>query len=693
MDIKETSKTGSKGMGQASEDMIESVVTQRKRFERRWYENNYFDDGLHFKLISKKTGRIIDTAGRENVVQERAIPRASRQIRGVSNLLKSADPYPVVYPEHLAKAQFQQEGGYEQAYEKAKHDAKRIGAWLTNEWEEEQELYIKLTEMILLAAKNGVSYLQVWADEREEKINTRVFDAFEIFLYGDRKEITQLPFIFKSIPHTFNEIKSNEEFDEKMVAKLSPDNRYATSEIKEAYMVRRFGTKSGAGTPTYNLNEGFIKEVLSDDNWNQAIKLGADTGALENKSRGDTIMRQVFTAGGLTLSDKYVDLDEYPIVDFRFEPGPIYQKALIENFIPQNKSLDIIVSRLEKWVNSMVVGIYARRKGENYKISNFPGGQFIDYEGSPPQQMPISNVGNTPFNVIKLLDKYIEEQGASTSALNQLPSGVKSGVAIESLKATEYANLKIPNEMLKKTIKGISERMIEIADKHFISPQTVYNLESNEPDYFDVIGSKGLDKRQEVDAETPEDIVQIKRGTRIRIEIEPGLGLTVQGKRESMQQIVDYMIKLGEMGYMTKEAIQKVIERFMEIFGYGSTQEFMESLDEGTTMEDMTEEQIQKMQIALAQVAKDLGMAGPEQEQKMVDSTKVGVAEAMKDLGMTQPQQKQPEQSKVSVNYKDLPPEGKAQAAAKAGIEITPRSAEIQQDETTKPKQIINSQK
>ena len=89
-----------------------------------------------------------------------------------------------------------------------------------------------------------------------------------------------------------------------------------------------------------------------------------------------------------------------------------------------------------------------------------------------------------------MINQIIEEQGASTSALNQLPQGVKSGVAIESVKQSEYSNLRIPSQQLKKTIKTITERMLDLASK-FRQPQTVYSMDKGNPDYFDIIGQDG----------------------------------------------------------------------------------------------------------------------------------------------------------------------------------------------------------
>jgi len=421
-----------------------------------------------------------------------------------------------------------------------------------------------------------------------------------------------------------------------------------------------------------------MKEKLSEENWKQAVEKGSDTGAMEGKSKGDDIMRHVFSAGGVTLLDEYINYDRYPFAEFRYEPGYLYQKPFIENFIPQNKSLDIVLTRLEKWINTMVVGVYQKRKGENYRVSNIPGGQVIEYDTTPLQQMNLSSVGNTPFNVIELLDKYIEEQGASTAGLGQLPSGVKSGIAIESLKATEYANLKIATKMLKKTIRDIAVLMLERADKDFLKPVPVEYMNDGKPEYFDVIGKRGYQLSKTVGKTLPENVVVIDKSAKVRIEIEPGLGLTMQGKRDAMQQIITFMAQFAELGKIPQESLHMVIKKFLETFGYGNTQEFMESLDEGLKDQELDEEAIDKIKLAVAETLKDLGAVGEEADQKMVETTKLGVAEAMRDLGMVNKEKPQ-EKNKVSISYKDLPPEGKVQAAEQAGIVVDPTSVVIQE--------------
>jgi hypothetical protein len=525
---------------------------------------------------------------------------------------------------------------YEKAVDDAKQMARKQGIWLATEWDDEQELPIKMIDMLIKAAKNSVSWLQVYSDPKNQKIITEVYDAFDVICNGEIDDERKLPFMTKACPMEWDGVMTNPIFDPEALKKLSPDNKYATSEIKEAYMRARYGTKVSDKEDKNSIiiKETFIKEYLSENNWDLASKLGGDTGAMEGKSRGDVIMRHIFSGGGVTLADEYVDYDEYPLIPFRFEPGSLYQVPFIERFIPQNKSVDVIVTRLEKFVNAMVVGVYQKRKGETMQVSNIPGGQIVEYEANPLTQMNVTNPGSTPFEIINMLNHFIDEQGASTATMGQLPSGVKSGIAIESLKATEYANLKIPTMMLKQTIKRIAERMLERADKDYIKPVEVSSIQDGEPDYFDVIGSRGVDLHKKLNQPLPEGIVPLSKQTKVRIEIEPGLGLTMEGKKQAMQTILELYIKLYELQFVTPEAMGIMLKKFTETFGFGSTEELMESMEDGITSGQMTDQDIKKIQIGVLQAMKDAGMVGPQADQKLVTASKVGTLQSLKDAGL-----------------------------------------------------------
>jgi hypothetical protein len=687
-----TNKITTKDIGQAVAEMMTTIGSDRKQFERRCYDNNFFDDGYHFRYLSKSTNKIVDLSEKSELIAPlRSIPKASRQIRGVANLLCSSDPTPVVYPKHIPLVQYpavngQENPEYQNALKAAKEIAKKEGYWVQNEYQE-QDMIEKLAFMIILAAKHGISYMQVWPDAVEEKVRTQVYDFFDIFLFGHYTELEDSPIVVKASPTLIAKIKANELFDQEQLAKISPDNRRACSEIKEAYETAKYG-KGGnpASSASLILKEAYIKEYLNRDNL-QRISEQKDAGKiLAGKKLGDMVIRQTFVAGDVWLRDKYLSLPSYPFVDFRFEPGALYQVPLINRFIPANKSLDIMVSRVERFANTMAVGTWLKRSGEQFNITNQAGGQVIEYEGQPPVQGQMAQMPSYVFDFIGLMSSIIEEQGVSTSTIGKIPSGVTAHAAIESLKESEYANLVIATRRLKGTIKKITEKMLDIADNHFVTPQTVYYLEKGEPTYFDIIGESALEARKELGIDTDPNVVPVSGKSRVEIDIQSGMGFTKEGQRQVAMDIGNFMRDLAKEGLVSPEAVKVVIQKIMETYQFGATQDVMEALENFEAMGNMDENQIDGMKTALLEVFKDLKAAGggvPIDPEQAIDSTKIGVVEALKDTGgINKPQPAQEAKTpSESISFKDLPPEGKTQMAAQAGIQLTPEAIKLQEIE------------
>ena len=697
----DTSKLTKDQIGQAVDQMAVYSKNVRRSFERRWYDNNFFDDGFHFRYLSRSQNKIVDLSEGKSIYNPiRAIPKASRQIRGVANLLLSTDPTPIIYPEKVNKAaypptpQFNQETGqqemipnpeYKQALEMSKQTAKLVGHWIEEEFKE-QGMMEKLAQMVILAAKHGVSFMQVWPDAVTQKIETEVYDAFDVYVMGNLTDIYKSPFMGKGVPKLISQIKADERFDENARSQISPDNKMASSEIKEAYMKARYGGEvSNDNSSTLILKEFYVKEYLNE--FNQArIRMQKDGGEiLQGKKDGDQVIRQTFVAGNIALKDAYVKLPEYPFVDFRMEPGPIYQVPLIERFIPQNKSLDMIVSRLERFVHQMVSGSWLKAKSEgNLNITNQAGGQIIEYTAVPPTQADIKEPGAAIFNVASMLTSYIEEQGVSTTTLGKLPAGVKGHQAIESLKESEYANLVISSRRLRQTVKRATEKFLDIADDYFTTPQTVQYMEKGEPQYFDVIGKGALEKRKglRID-EQPIDAVPLSREYRVEIEVQSGAAYTREGKKAAADQMMEKLSPFVQGGFISPDAFKALIEQYFELYGFGSTGDFMEALEKNEGQGQLTDKQIEAIKVAVIEVMKDLsGSEIMPNEQQRVDETKLGVAEALKDTGLLD-KAKEPEQEEKgpsrSISFKDLPAEGKEQLAAQAGIQLS--AEEIEADE------------
>ena len=688
-----TNTVKTEDMGQVVDEIMRIQYDKRRGFERRWYDNNFFDDGYHFRFLSRSENKIVDLSERQSIYAPmRAIPKASRQIRGLANLLMSQDPTPIVYPEQVSQVQFTDPKEYQEAMAEAKRIAKAVGHWLQEEFKE-QDLLEKLAFMAILTAKHSISFMQIWPDAIKEQIKTQVYDAFDIYLDGTLTEIEDCPYIIKAIPQFIAQIKANEIFDKTQLEKINPDNRQASSDIKQAYLNAKYyqmGEIERAAKLI--LKEAFLKEYLNSANMARIRNQKDGDQILKGKKEGDQVIRQVFVAGNVWLKDTYLNLPGYPIVDLRFEPGPIYQVPQIERFIPQNKSLDLVVSRLERWINTMAGGAWLKRKGEQFEINNQAGGQVIEYETVPPTQADVVNAPPMLFNFIQLLQGFIEEQGVSLSTLNKLPAGVKGYQAIESLKESEYSNLVISSRRVKGTIKKIAEKFMDLADSYFIKPKTIPYLEKGEPQYFDIVGASSIEKRQQLGdpaLQVPQGTIPIKKDYKVEIEVQSGLGYTREGKKQAAMQLGEYLIKLAELKMIPPEAVQKSIQTLLETYQFGATSEIMETF-QGFEQGQLSDQQLDALKVAVAEVLSDLKGSEilPDAEQR-IEETKVGVAEFAKDTGLLDKNgQETSEETKPpsrSISYKDLPPEGKAQLAEQAGIQLNP--AQIEADEMEEKQQ------
>ena len=673
-----TDRIERENMGQYVSELKTAAKDSRRSFERRWYDNNFFDDGFHFRYLSRQTNKIVDLSERSNIYAPmRAIPKASRQIRGVANLLVAPRYVPVVYPERILPTNYASPEEAKMAQEEAKKSAKGAGHWIEEEWRK-LRINEQLAFMVILTMKHGISYMQVWPDAVKEKVVTQVYDAFDIFLMGNLTEISDCPFVIKSVPRLVSQIKADESFDQDQVEKINPDNRMASSDIKEAYATARFSREHVTdASVTVIQDEAFIKEYINDDNLERIKKQEDADLILAGKSKGDTIIRQTFTAGNIWLRDTYTSLPDYPFVDYRMEPGPLYQVPQMERFIPVNKSLDMVVSRLERFFHTVNVGAWLKRQGEQVNFNNQAGGQVIEYAQTKPEQVAITSPSAMAFPFLSYLGSLIEEQGVSTSTLGKIPAGVKANAAIESLKESEYATLIIAQDRLRGTVQKIAEKFLDIADGYFVNPKTVYYMEKNEPQYFDVIGKTALQKRKELNLteDLPQDMVALDKEYVVDIQIENGLGFTREGQKDRMKELIDTMVLYAREGLIGPESIKVLLQRWLEIWGFGSTEEFMTAIDTDKSAANMNEQQITQMKTALLEALKDAGEIGEEGESKRIMENKIGMVEAMKDTGMIDAlrRKEEPVEEKPpsqSISFKDLPPEGQVQMASQAGIQL-----------------------
>ena len=71
-----------------------------------------------------------------------------------------------------------------------------------------------------------------------------------------------------------------------------------------------------------------------------------------------------------------------------------------------------------------------------------------------------------------------------------------------------------------------------------------------------------------------------------------------------MVQILTFIQGLAQGGFMTPEAVGVVVKKFMQIFQFGATAEFMDAMENG--IPPLTENQLKEIKVAVMEVVRDL---------------------------------------------------------------------------------------
>ena len=529
--------------------------------------------------------------------------------------------------------------------------------------------------MVLLTMKHSVSYMKIWPDPYDEKIRTTVRDAFDLWLLGSLTNIYDSPYIVDAHPFLISQIKANPLFDKEQLTKINPDNRKASSEIKEAYLLGRFGRDSTSDqVATLLLNEAFIKEYVNKENMDRIREQDDGAELLKEHEEGMPIIRHVYTAGGVWLYDKYTNLSEYPYVDYRVEPGPIYQVPMIERFIPANKSLDSVVSRVERYTHTMVTGSWYKRRGEQFTINNIAGGQIIEYETTPPTQANISPIPPFVYQFIELITGFIEEQGVSTATIGKVPSGIQANAAIESLKESEYANLIMATRRLKATTKKIAQKCLEIADESYITPHKVTYKDKGRAVTFSVIGKNAYDQRKKLKIENP-GLIPLSKDEKLDIEIEQGMAYTKEGQKASVQLLMNTMIQLLQVQAIPPQALQLVAEKYLKAYQFGSTEEFMDEIEKAYAggQPDLSQQQMTLVQTAVLKALSDVGEVGKPASDRRIKENELGTINALKSMKIVPNANggatiQKPLSESMTISFKDLDPMAQKQVLAQLGI-------------------------
>lgn len=487
----------------------------------RWYLIDNFDENNHFVKQLNGLGQL-EPIKFSKGIKIRPLSRAKKQIRSLVNIVLSNDPRWTIYPrptddlaDPAAEEQFNQ-------------TAMRMSQWFSDLWYF-LDVKDRVRELVTYGFKYNVGYAEIGADEKGN-IFIDTYEPYEIWHEPGIKSLKETSVLVKSVSRTLAYVKSattgetetdpltGEEkakplYKPECVAKLKPETRFSLAEWKNVRL-----REQSRGNPKEIADERiarvFLKEVwLRDgDHW-------------------DIITE----CQGQILREEHTEFTELPFVSYKPFEGLLYSTSPYEDLIPLNQAIDIQVAMLEAYVRTVAVARFLKQK--NAKLSKIlnENGEIIEYEGqTPPTWLQPAPTPVATVDYLNILKESMDEIGTSVVSFGKVPKGVKAAQALDQLKNIEYANNQTPIDLLAKTLEEMAEKVLDLADRYFKDPVTVYHMTDGKPDFFKIVS------QESVAAANPQsEAIPVSSKYMVKVEIESDMAFSEEGKRQTMMELYD----------------------------------------------------------------------------------------------------------------------------------------------------------
>lgn len=317
-------------------------------------------------------------------------------------------------------------------------------------------------------------------------------------------------------------------------------------------------------------------------------------------------------AGETTIREpEKTDLTRFPF--FRLpsdvEPLKMYGQGWVKNLISPNKLLNQLESQVAEYNDLMNRGKWVSDKGAGVRVINNNNGQIIEKKrGFDVIQASISPLSAAIFKQIENASMYMEDMGGAHDAtMGRIPTGAKSGKALEALQVGDSNNLSEIVENLEEFLEDVYEYILELVSKKYqFARRIITTTGSGEKEFIDIIGSEA--KGAEGESLAPEGALVVEPKNMVDVKITSWLAETQEARREAL-------IKLFEL-----QAID--LETLLQGYAIGNVAQVIQRVQRQGAV---TRAQDTAQQVALAD-AQNQGKAQPAPEPAPVGPAQANAA-------------------------------------------------------------------
>jgi hypothetical protein len=541
--------------------MWSEAESGRTQHDWKWFIYDMWVKGHQDARYDKKTRRIISggtSDGRPKVSINKIFPT----LRSVRNYVLRNQPKAQVTPEGMNK------DNLEEAL-KSNHFLDFV--------HETERLRPKLKGSVMSALKYSKSWWQVvW---NGEKIEINECDTFDVYPDPKARTRNEMRYLVLAVRRSLDTLKENEMYDKKEVEQIKPDNKTAASSYKQMSLNYE---NSGEVNNTKESETVIVKEFW----YKEDGKIYVCTMA------GDRVIRK----------PEEIDSKIIPFFDLSsdIEQLRMYTEGWVKHMIDPQKLLNSAVSSLAEYNIIMNKGRIITDKGAGVRIITNQHGSIIEKKrGYDVRHEAIQPLGAAIYQQIDYANVFIEDIGSMHEASRgRVPTGAKSGRAIEALQIGDANNLSELVENIEDFLEDVYEYVLWLASKKYQDMRTIMPLDyTGQRQFLRVVGESSPVAQQLTGNE--EDVLVIREKNLVDVKISSYLAHTPEAKRESVKELFSIIPDLP-------------MDVVLDAYGVGNIADVIKKIKE-------KQEEDKQAELESQQTQQEMQLQGKQQEQQMTN--------------------------------------------------------------------------
>ena len=397
-------------------------------------------------------------------------------------------------------------------YGELDNDTSRIlGEYLAFQYDR-LNLEEKVNKSLLFGLLYGLGIFQYGYDDRlddgEGNVWIECLDPFDTYIDPYCSSIEDARYVVKVMSKPLELIQENPNYDKKVTENLTTTSNLSESDFKNLIISNENNVDAGG------------KNVILHETW-CVTKDGIRV--ITTSPQSNEILRNELT------TFKKLPFEIYqPDINI----GGIYGEGWVKNIVPLNKASNYLeTSRLE--YNILInKGRLLIPKGAGVKSVTNQNGEKIYYKaGFKPEFLPTPPMGSDVDRQINALGMYIQMIGAANEAfIGQTPTGVKSGIAIETLIASNFNQLSDLVNNLANCLAKLGEDILQLGYEYQLLTKP---FRASNGEYYGVLGGG----QPPIDIERLLKVVAIPSNPEVKVRITSGVAHTKEAKRDILMAL------------------------------------------------------------------------------------------------------------------------------------------------------------